>query len=150
MPDLALLVTQLLLANKTLVGPSPDQLVSEVPYKDVLRATKDSLDELMTSLPHDTRNVLLTYARMWAMLMTDAIYPKPEAALWAIAKLPNEYKSTIAKARAIYAGEELEDWSSLMETAQHCAQYMKKEIEKRIEYLRSHENSNRKLRIQET
>ncbi|MBL4818045.1 MAG: DUF4111 domain-containing protein, partial [Deltaproteobacteria bacterium] len=89
MPDLALVITQVLLASKTLFGHPPEQLLSNVPYRDVLRATKDALDVLMASFDHDTRNVLLTYARIWAMLMTDAIYSKPEAALWAIDKLPD-------------------------------------------------------------
>lgn len=147
MPDLALLITQVLLANKTLVGPSPETLLSKVPYQDVLRATEDSLASLIENLDHDTRNVLLTYARIWAMLMTDAIYSKPEAALWALDKLPNEYNPVMNKARAIYIGEEPEDWTNLMGLAQQCSKYMKKEIEKLLEF-RSHNNSDLNLRIQ--
>ncbi len=147
MPDLALLITQVLLANKTLVGPSPEKLLSKVPYQDVLRATEDSLASLIENLDHDTRNVLLTYARIWAMLMTDAMYSKPEAALWALDKLPKEYKPVMNKARAICIGEEPEDWTKLIGIAQHCTKYMKKEIEKLLEF-RSHNNSDLNLRIQ--
>lgn len=43
MPDLALLITQVILASKTLFGLSPNQLLCSVPYRDVILATKSEL-----------------------------------------------------------------------------------------------------------
>lgn len=139
MPDLALLQTQVMLASKILFGPAPDQLLSKVPYQDVLRATESTVADLMVNLVDDTRNVLLTYARIWAMLMTDSIYPKPEAALWAIKQLPDAHKPIMAKARAICLGEEIENWDGHIEASRVCAEYMMKKIEERLSYLKAHQ-----------
>ena len=62
MPDLALLITQVLLASETLFGPSPDQLLCAVPYRDFILATTAAFKNLEADLHTDTRNVLLTYA----------------------------------------------------------------------------------------
>lgn len=136
MPDLAILVTQLLLANKILFGAPVDELLVKVPYGDVLKATEEALDELMANIEDDTRNVLLTYARMWAMLMTEAIHSKAEAALWVLRKLPENCKPVMKKARAAYLGEEKDSWEGEEETVRACADYMKKEIEKRLIFLK--------------
>ena len=66
MSDLALLITQILLASTTLVGAHSDQLLCKVPYKDFMTATMDALPNLMSDLDSDTRNVLLTFARIWS------------------------------------------------------------------------------------
>lgn len=84
MPDLALLVTQILLASNTLVGANPDQLLCTVPYKDFITALINTLPNLMSELDSDIRNVLLTLARIWSTVATDAICSKPAAADWAI------------------------------------------------------------------
>lgn len=101
MPDLALLITQVWLANETLFGSSPHQLLCSVPYRDVILATQDSLKSLMGDLHTDTRNMLLTYARIWSTLETDTIRPKPSAALWAVDRLPKEYNACF-RASQIY------------------------------------------------
>ena len=73
---------------------------------------------------------------------------KPEAALWAIDKLPDEHKPIMTKARAICVGKEIENWDGQMESSKVCAEYMKKEIEKRLDNLKSHQILDRKLRVQ--
>ncbi len=60
MPDLALLITQVLLASITLFGANPNKLLCNIPYKDFMIATTDALPNLMSELNSDTRNVLLT------------------------------------------------------------------------------------------
>ena len=101
MPDLALLVTQLLLASTTLAGTNPDQLLFKVPYKDVMAATKEALPTLISEIVSDTRNVLLTLARIWSTVETDIIRSKPMAADWVtmclnnIVRLYNEQKQFV-------------------------------------------------------
>ena len=80
MPDLALLITQVLLANRKLFGENPNQLLCKVPYKDFITASLEELDDLITNLNTDTCNVLLTLARIWSTVKTDRIYSKPGAA----------------------------------------------------------------------
>ena len=132
MPDLAVLITQLLLANKILLGPSLDQLLCKIPYRDFLAATKAALEPLMSELHSDTRNVLLTYARIWKTVKTDAISTKPDAAAWAIDYLPEEYQSVMRRACAICIGAEKEYWDDVKTLIQPCADYMVREINKSI------------------
>jgi streptomycin 3"-adenylyltransferase len=132
MPDLAVLITQLLLANKILFGPSPEKLLDQVPYHDFLAATIECLGSLSADLHTDTRNVLLTYARIWRTLETDVISAKPDAAVWVITRLPEEHKSVLQRACAICIGEEQEYWDDMVDSIQPCADYMTKCIKQRI------------------
>lgn len=59
MSDLALLITQVLLASHTLFGLEPKELLCEVPYQDFIMAMVEGLNSLTNDLDHDTRNVLL-------------------------------------------------------------------------------------------
>lgn len=124
MPDLALLITQILLANKILYGPSPDKLLCKIPYSDFLAATKNALNSLSLDLHSDTRNVLLTYARIWRTVETDALCSKPEAANWALDQLPEMYKPVMRRAYAICIGEENEYWDDMTALIQPAADYM--------------------------
>jgi hypothetical protein len=47
-----------------------------------MKAMIHGLDRLATELEDDTRNVLITYARIWSTLETNAIRSKPAAADW--------------------------------------------------------------------
>jgi streptomycin 3"-adenylyltransferase len=132
MPDLALLITQVMLASKTLVGRAPDKLLPKVPYKDILSATEVSLTELASNLTCDTRNILLTYARIWAMLTTDSIWPKPEAALWAMEQLPIGHKEVMARARSICIGEQAEYWEDMVPQVHRCVDFMEAKIRERF------------------
>jgi len=81
LPNLALVITQLLLSNKVLFGPNPNQLLPIVPYKDFFNATTSEIKSLMKDLDWDTRNVLLTLARIWCTLETNTIRSKSNAAI---------------------------------------------------------------------
>lgn len=128
MPDLALLITQVLLASKTLVGADPDQLLPKVPYKDFINATTHSLKSLMSELDNDTRNVLLTYARIWSTLNTNAIRSKLAAAEWAIDRLPENYRPVMKRARAICLGEENEYWDDIQSLIRPCVDFIVRQI----------------------
>ncbi len=127
MPDLALLITQVLLANETLVGDDADQLLCEVPHHDVIHAMRDGLSEWMAELESDTRNVLLALARIWTTMETGSIVSKSEAAEWVMDRLPEEYRPVMERAKAIYMGEE-DYWDDLQESIKPCADFIYKTI----------------------
>lgn len=149
MPDIALLITQLLLANKILLGPSPDQLLCKIPYRDFLAATKAAHVGLMAELHSDTRNVLLTYARIWRTVETDTISTKPDAAVWAMNYMPEEYKRVMRRACAICMGEENEYWDDIMTLIQPCAEYMVREINKSISLRELPDNDSKSIKLAE-
>lgn len=149
MPDLAVLITQVLLANEIIFGPAPDQLFSKIPYKDFITATIAALDDLMIELEHDTRNVLLTLARIWSTIETDQIRSKSDAARWVINKLPNEYRQVIERAKAIHVGEEDEQWQDILVFLQPCASYMLNQINHKIASLDLSSNTTKSIKYAE-
>ncbi|MGH3073201.1 MAG: aminoglycoside adenylyltransferase domain-containing protein [Gaiellaceae bacterium] len=109
-PDLAVLLTMVLQSGRTLHGPPAAELLDPVPLEDVLRAAADGLDEVLGEVPHDTRNKLLTLARMWCTRETGEIRSKDEAAAWAVAQRPSE---ALARARTLYLAGDYGEWDDL-------------------------------------
>lgn len=128
MLDLALIVTQVLLKSHTLLGPKPEQLLAPIPYRDFIKAMLEDLDRLSADLDHDTRNVLLTYARIWSTLETSEIRSKPDAADWVTQRLPEMYKPVMKRAQAICMGWEDENWEDLNVLVKSCADFMVSKI----------------------
>jgi streptomycin 3"-adenylyltransferase len=124
MPDLASLITMVRLANVPLAGPPPTEALDPVPREDYLRAIVGDIDALVGDLAWDTANVLLTLARVWSTVVSDAIRPKDLAADWALERLPAEHRRSLAHARAIYLGMEDARWEDARSEAQACAEYM--------------------------
>lgn len=147
MTNLAIMVTQLLLANKKLLGPNPDQLLTKVPYQDFIFATIDSLGSLMTDLNWDTRNVLLTLARVWSTMKTDQIRSKIDAAVWVINRLPEECQPVMERAKAICIGEKDEYWDDLAAFIQPCAEFMVSQINEQISLLKLADYANKSIKI---
>ncbi|WP_232220698.1 DUF4111 domain-containing protein [Legionella tunisiensis] len=87
------------------------------------------LDRLATDLEHDTRNVLLTYARIWSTLETNTIRSKPAAADWVISRLPNVHQPVMKRAKSICVGEEYEYWDDIKGFIKPCADFMVNKIE---------------------
>jgi predicted nucleotidyltransferase len=112
-PDLAVLITMVLLGNRPLLGPPPADVFDPVPRDDLVRAMVDGLDGLLRDLDTDTRNVVLTLARIWSTVASGTIRSKDEAATWALERLPDEHRTVLARARAIYLGDEEERWDDL-------------------------------------
>lgn len=110
-PDLAPLIAMVLRGDTALLGPPPADLLDPVPAADLARAVVAGIPGLLTDLADDTRNVLLTFARIWATLATGGLVPKDVAADWALARLPAAHRPVLAHARAIYLGEAPERWS---------------------------------------
>jgi predicted nucleotidyltransferase len=149
MPDLALLITQVLLASKTLMGSNPDQILCTVPYMDFMMATIDALPNLISDLDSDTRNVLLTLARIWSTVATDAIRSKPAAADWAISCLPEEYRPVIKRAKAICKGEETENWDDIREFIKPCADFIIEQINNKIIEIKLSNNTTKSIKLAE-
>jgi predicted nucleotidyltransferase len=112
-PDVALLITMALLGNRPLVGPPPSEVLDSVPRRDYVAAMVGGIEGLLRDLDSDTRNVLLTLARIWTSVATGEIRSKDAAAAWALAQLPEEHRPVLARVRAIYLGEAEERWDDL-------------------------------------
>jgi streptomycin 3"-adenylyltransferase len=123
-PDLAVVLTVVREHGLPLFGPGPGALLDAVPPADVRHAVLDSLDELRADLDWDTRNVILTLARMWITIETGEIHSKDAAASWAIARLPVEDRRVLDLARAVYLGEAVERWDDLGGLVAPCADRM--------------------------
>ncbi|VEG91182.1 aminoglycoside adenylyltransferase domain-containing protein [Legionella spiritensis] len=124
MPDLALIITQILLRSHTLWGEKPEQLLVPVPYYDFIKAMLSDLDRLADDLEEDTRNVLLTFARIWSTLETNMIRSKPDAADWVIERLPSKYRLVMKRAKSICTGNEEEYWDDINESIKSCTDLM--------------------------
>lgn len=149
MPDLAILITQVLLANKVLLGPDPNELLSKIPYQDFIQAITKSLDTLMADLQSDTRNVLLTLARIWNTVETDSILAKPVAAYWVITRLPDNYRPVMERAKAICQGEQDDYWDDMRTIIHPCAEYIYSCINQKITSINFTDCSNKLIKLAE-
>jgi predicted nucleotidyltransferase len=127
-PDLATLITMVILANTTVLGQPPGEILDPVPRDDLIIAMGSCIDALLADLASDTRNVLLTLARIWATVTTGVILSKDAAAAWAIPRLPTEHRPVLDRARAIYLWCEPERWDDLEADLLPCANHMVAEI----------------------
>jgi streptomycin 3"-adenylyltransferase len=131
-PDLASLITMVLRANRPLLGPPPAEVFDPVPRDDYVRAMVAAVDDVLRDLLGDTRNMILTLARIWSTLATGDIRSKDDAAAWALARLPEEHRAVLARARAVYLGEEDERWDDLAPRVRPHADYVVAEIERLV------------------
>jgi streptomycin 3"-adenylyltransferase len=128
-PDLAPVITMVLLSDRPLMGPPPAALL--VPREDLLRAIVGDIDSLLRDIDSDTTNVILTLARIWTTIATGAIRSKDAAADWALGQLPDEHRPVLAYARANYLSSDVESWDTLRSRVRPCANY----VVTRIRYL---------------
>ncbi|MFF1379452.1 aminoglycoside adenylyltransferase family protein [Streptomyces sp. NPDC058308] len=114
LPDLALVITMVLTGDRPLTGPRPAEVLAPVPHSDLVRASVAGIPELLEELDEDTRNVLLTLARIWTTLATGEIKAKDAAADWALAHLPHRHRPVLEHARNLYLTCHYQDetWSS--------------------------------------
>jgi streptomycin 3"-adenylyltransferase len=127
-PDLAILLATALLAAHPLLGPPPAKVLERVPRDDLVRAMLDGIPGLLAELETDTRNVVLTLARIWMTLETGQIVAKDVAAGWALARLPAEQHEVLSRARANYLGEAEERWEDLRPAVRDQAARLVEEI----------------------
>ena len=111
-PDMTTLIAIVLMAGVPLLGPPPRDLLDPIPGTDLAQAVTEGVDDLLASLEPDTRNVLLTLARVWYTVETGEIRPKDEAASWAAGQLSGEARGVLELAAAAYRGEAEDDWDA--------------------------------------
>lgn len=128
MPDLALIITQVLLKSQTLFGEPPQKVLAPVPYSDFIKAMLQDVDRLIADIKDDTRNVLLTLARIWSTLDTNTIRSKPDAADWAIERLPEIHQVVMKRAKSICIGDENEYWEDIKTSLEPCADWILQKI----------------------
>lgn len=87
------------------------------------------MPELLAELASDTRNVVLTLARIWMTLETGALTSKDAAADWALAQLPAAHRPVLAHARSVYVAGEAERWADLWPLVGPYAAYVAGAIE---------------------
>ena len=127
-PDLAVLLTIVRGGGLALVGPSPTEMLDPIPRADLDRAMVDAIPDLLADLDSDTRNVILTLARIWATMATGEILPKDAAAEWASVRLPTQHQAVLAHARAIYLGEAPERWDDLQALVRPHTEFVVRQI----------------------
>lgn len=127
-PDAAVAITMLRQVSHACLGPSAEHILEPVPRDDLVRATLDSIPGLVADLDHDTRNVLLTLARMWTTTATGAIRSKDDAAQWAAGRLPLPGRQLLDRARALYLEGGWGDWGIAMADVRTLADRMSDEI----------------------
>ena len=101
-PDLAPVIAMALAADRALHGPPIAAVLDPVPTADLRRAIVAGVPDLLADLEPDTRNVLLTLARVWFTLATGELQSKDVAATWAIERLPADHGAVLARARQLY------------------------------------------------
>ncbi|MGW6247608.1 aminoglycoside adenylyltransferase family protein [Streptomyces roseolus] len=103
-PDLAPLITMARAGDVSLLGPRPSELFDPVPEADLRAAIVAGVPELLADLDGDTRNVLLTLARILTTLRTGRIRSKDAAAAALLPELPEAHRPVLAAARAHVPG----------------------------------------------
>jgi streptomycin 3"-adenylyltransferase len=111
-----------------LLGPAASEILDPVPPEDLTRAMVAGIDGLLADMDGDERNVVLTLARIWSSLTTGRILSKDAAADWALPRLPEEHRQVLARARAIYLGDEEERWDDLRDRLRPYAEHVIREI----------------------
>ena len=134
MPDLAPEVVLALKGNRALAGPPPAEVLDPVPPSALRRSVVAGVPSLLADLETDTRNVLLTLARIVATLETGEILPKDEAADLVAHRLPaGPTRDVLLIARQMYR-DGVDDegagaaWSDSRPTAQAAAAQLVGEI----------------------
>jgi predicted nucleotidyltransferase len=130
--DLTTLLTIVLLGDQPLFGPPPRALLDPVLMKDCTRAMVSDIDVLMDEFDADTRNILLTLARIWQTVVTGVIDRKDRAAEWAGERLPPGGQRLLERARGQYLGLEPGGWAELAPGARTTAEYMISEIRQEV------------------
>ena len=127
-PDVAVLITMLRQSSRPHLGSSAADVLVPVPHADIVRATLDAMPTLLADLEGDTRNVLLTMARMWVTVATGTIRSKDDAAAWAADRVPAEHRRILDEARALYLAGGWGEWGATMADVRLLADRLRDEI----------------------
>jgi predicted nucleotidyltransferase len=128
-PDLAPLIAMTLAADRPLAGPPPAALLDPVPPGDLVRAVTAGIPGLVADLDHDTRNVLLTLARILVTVETGRLVAKDEAAEYAIERLPAAHHAVLQRALEAYRGPDYGRFDDLTDEVLPCADALRAAID---------------------
>jgi predicted nucleotidyltransferase len=129
MADLGPEIALTLAGNVALAGPPPAEVLDPIPDADLRRAITAGVPSLIGDLDSDTRNVLLTLARVWATLATTEIASKDDAAEWALERMPDDLAGPLNLAREMYLdGWDRDDWGDELAAARATATHLVGEI----------------------
>lgn len=126
-PDLTVLIEMVLQNGRPLVGPSASSLLDPVPERDLIAAMVDEEPRLLAALIDDTRNVLLTLARIWTTLQTGQIRSKDAAAAWALERAPDRFGPVLGRACQLYLEGGFGPWDDMREV-RACAAFLSDQI----------------------
>ncbi len=127
--DLAVLITMALDADCPLFGPPPSALLDRPPVPDLIAACVGGIPSLLADLASDTRNVLLTLARILVTVETGRLVPKDTAADLALPRLDPTCRAILQRARDAFLGP---GWGTFEDVAPHirpCADALVNAIE---------------------
>lgn len=128
-PDLTILLRQVRQNSVTLVGTNAQELIPDIPDKDVKQAISDALPTLLKSIEGDERNTLLTLARMYFTVVTGKIETKDKAADWLLSEIPMPFKHLLEMAKCAYLGTCQDNWQGKTAELSQCVDYLVKQIE---------------------
>ncbi|MEY1661370.1 aminoglycoside adenylyltransferase domain-containing protein [Isoalcanivorax beigongshangi] len=109
-PEYCLLLAQAREQSQSLYGPALAQLIAPIPAHHQQRALRELIPALDAALLDDTRNVLLTLARMAYTARHRGFIAKDAAARWAATTLTPAHAALLEQARREYLGELEDDW----------------------------------------
>jgi streptomycin 3"-adenylyltransferase len=128
-PDLAVLITMMLAGDTPLYGPPSATVIDPVPDEDFRRSTLAAVEDAMgRRLEDDTRNVVLTLARIWTSIETGEVLSKDGAATWALERLPEEHKPVLERARELYLAGSRGQWDDLRDEVRAYVDYVSNAI----------------------
>jgi predicted nucleotidyltransferase len=131
-PDLAPLLTMVLAAGRAAFGPPPATLLDPVPPGDLVRAVVAGIPGLLADLDDDTRNVLLTLARILVTVETGEIVAKDEAAERVLPRLGAREHAVMARARDAYRGPDYGSFADLVADVPPCADALIRAIDEAV------------------
>jgi len=99
---------------------------------DCVEAMVSGIDVFMNGFEGDTRNLLLTLARIWQTVVTGIIDRKDRAAMWVQERLPSDYQQLMERARAMYLGLQPDEWTGWPSEARACADYRISQIQREV------------------
>jgi predicted nucleotidyltransferase len=121
-------------AGASLYGPPPTAVFDPVPTADYHDAILKDIEEVERWIIVDTRNVVLTLARVWAGLCTDDLHSKETCVSWALPRLSQPHGGVLKRALAIYRCEAEEYWDDLRPQVQTYADFVVAEVKATPEY----------------
>jgi predicted nucleotidyltransferase len=131
-PDLATLLAMVLAARRAVFGPPPAELLDPVPPDDLVRAVVAAVPGLLADLDADTRNVLLTLARILVTVETGAIVAKDEAAERVLPRLGGRQRVVLERAHDSYHGPDYGSFEDIEADVRPCAEALIRAIDEAV------------------